>query len=153
MLTWYTLLKFVHVVAVIVWMGGLVALAVVNARIEGDPDHALLRSLSRQNAFLGRAVLGPAALVTLLAGIALAVVLGGGFALWMVWGLVGALASFVLGGTLVRRASLRLVELAGTPSADAARLAAARRRLSRLNLINIALLLSIVWAMVAKPTL
>lgn len=70
----YTLFKFLHVLGVIVWIGGVLAINVLSARIARERDVALLAPLSRQASFYGRAVLGPAAGTTLVAGIVMVVV-------------------------------------------------------------------------------
>ena len=44
----YNLLKFIHVAAVIIWVGGLVALSVVNVRLARAGDRAVLASLAQQ---------------------------------------------------------------------------------------------------------
>lgn len=153
MFNWYAAFTFLHVTAVIVWIGGAVALAVVNLRLERESDLGVLRFLSRQSGFLGRAVLAPAALVTLIAGGALAAFLGAGFTLWMGWGLAVLLGSMALGGTLVRRAHEELVVLATVANPDLVRLGAVRRRLATLSVLNITLLISAVAAMVFKPVI
>lgn len=112
MFSWYTFFAFLHVTGVIVWVGGAAALAVINLRLERESDLGALRFLSRQSAFLGRTVVGPAALVTLVAGLVLAGLLKAGFTLWMGWGLAAIFGSMALGGTLIRRAHEELAALA-----------------------------------------
>lgn len=149
----YSLFKFLHLAAVIVWIGGMIALSVLNARLAREEDGVGLRVLSRQSAFFGRAVMGPAAMTTLVAGFALVGLTGGGFPLWVVWGLAGVFGSIALGAVFARRAAQEMAELSATVRPGDARLEAVRRRLALLTMINIALLLSTVWAMVFKPTL
>jgi uncharacterized membrane protein len=149
----YAVFKFLHILAVIVWIGGVITMSLLSARVGRERDGAALRFLLRQSAFLGQMVLGPAALLTLFAGFALMGVLRSGFTLWMAWGVAGIAASIALGAIVMRPVTLRLMELAEAAPADDARIAEARRRLGRLGLVNLAVLLSTVWAMVAKPTL
>jgi uncharacterized membrane protein len=149
----YNLFKFLHVASVIIWLGGVSTLTVLNVRLARDSaDHATQASLAREAAFLGRAVVGPAAGLTLIAGIATAVVgsLDMG-ALWITWGFAGIIISLALGSTVIRRTTVSLeTALAGSSPADVSTL---RGRLTTLNLINLLLLLSVVAAMVFKPTL
>jgi protoporphyrinogen IX oxidase len=149
----YNLFKFLHVASVIVWLGGVSTLTVLNIRLTRDSvDHTTQASLAREAAFLGRAVVGPAAGLTLIAGIATAVVgsLDMG-ALWITWGFAGIIISMALGGTLIRRTTVSLeTALTGSSPAEVGSL---RGRLTTLNLINLVLLLSVVAAMVFKPTL
>jgi uncharacterized membrane protein len=152
--TVYNLFEFLHIAAVIVWIGGIVTLSIINARLAREQDRAALVALSRQSGFYGRAILGPAAGITLITGIVMVVVLGLGFgSLWIIWGLVGIFGSLVLGAALIRRATVELSELAPTAAPNDPRVIALQRRLATLNTINLLLLLSVVWAMVFKPTL
>src|SRR5262245_688756 len=83
----YLFFKVLHVAAAIVWIGGVMTLTILNARLERTQDEAAVRFLAGQGAFFGRSVVGPAAGVTLLAGVALVVLGGGNMALWTVWGM------------------------------------------------------------------
>lgn len=152
--TLYLLLKFVHVTAVIVWVGGVVALAVLNARLGRAGDAAAIAALGQQSEGFGRTVIGPAMGIALIAGLWMA----GQFhipftSLWIVWGLVGFVAFIGLGVIAMGRAGAELATLARSGSADASRVAALRRRLSLLSALTLLLLASVVWAMVFKPML
>lgn len=153
MFTVYNLMKFLHVGAVIIWLGGMVALAVLNGRLAREGDATVTRLLSRQNEFFGRAVMGPSALVTLITGVVLMATLGAGFAFWMVWGLAGVFGSVALGAVVVGRAGRELGERSSAERPDEARLRTLRRRVAVGAVLNIVLLFSTVWAMVFKPTL
>jgi len=152
--TFYLLLKFVHVAAVIVWVGGVVALVVLNALLSRAGDAAVIAALGQQSEAFGRTVIGPAMGVALLAGLWMA----GQFhipftSLWIVWGLVGFVAFIVLGVIAMGRVGVELASVARTAGADASRVAALRQRLSLLSALTLLLLASVVWAMVFKPTL
>jgi uncharacterized membrane protein len=154
MLTLFSVFKFLHIVAVIVWVGGMITLTVLNVRIARTSNGDMLAALLTVGTFYGRMVVGPAAAITLLAGIVTAV--SAGFqmrSLWIIWGFVAILLSIGLGATLIRTTTQRLGALATTPNGDGAQIAALQGRLQMLNALNILLLLSAVWAMVAKPTL
>jgi uncharacterized membrane protein len=152
--TVYLLLKYLHVLAVIAWIGGLFALVVLNARLAREGDPAMLAVVGRQSEFFGRSVLGPAMLVTLLAGLATAGVARFPFSTpWIVWGIVGFFISIAVGVVAVSRAAGELATVARTVPPGDDRLDAARRRVIALNAINLLLLASIVWAMVFKPAL
>ncbi len=147
----YAVVKFLHVIGVIVWLGGLTMVTLMNARLARAEDAAALRVLSRQTELFGKAVLGPAAGLTLLSGFALMGLLREGFRGWMGWGLAVFVLSIAFGATFLRRANVELAALAATTTPDGARVAQARRRLGTLNLVNLVLLLSAVFVMVAKP--
>jgi uncharacterized membrane protein len=146
------LLKFVHVVSAIVWIGGLVALVTLNARMARAGNGMMMAALGQQSEFFGRSVLGPAMGLTLLAGLATAGVAGFPFtSAWIVWGIAGFVLSIAIGVVAVGRAAASLADLAREAGPGDPRVDAARRRLIALNVANILLLLSIVWAMVFKP--
>jgi uncharacterized membrane protein len=149
----YLLLKLLHVLGAIAWIGGLLTLVVLNARMGREGDAAVLASLGRQSEYLGRTVLGPAMVVTLLAGFGTAGVARIPFTTpWIVWGIVGFVASIVIGVLMVQRAASALESLARSAGAGDPRIDAARGRLIALNAVNLLLLVSIVAAMVFKPT-
>src|SRR5262249_24714126 len=150
----YHLLKFVHIVSVVLWVGGSFTLAVVVGRAARPDDRALLSNTLRQAAFYGRAVSGPASLLTLLTGMGMLLTLGiSAEALWVRWGFVGMLVHIVLGATVLRRAMQRLLTLAAAPETAAEALNAAVRRLVLVNAAYLAMLLSVVGAMAIKPVI
>jgi hypothetical protein len=119
----YTLLKFVHVAAAIVGVGGAFAMTLLNA------------------------------LLTLLAGIGLVTLTGGHMALWTGWGLVGVFGSLLLGAVLIGRTSRELALVVATPAGDAARAMVLRGRLATYGMLNLLILFSTVAVMVLKPSL
>lgn len=150
----FNLFKFLHVAGAIIWIGGACALAILNARLTNAKDRPAAALLAQQAAVFGQTVLGPAAGVTLVAGIVSAYLVGIDFrSLWILWGFAGILGSMVLGAFFIRKANVELSSLAANPASDPSHLLSARRRLSNLNVINLMLLLSVVAAMVFKPVL
>ena len=143
---------FIYLVAVIVWLGGLLAIAVIGGALAARRDHAGFTAMLRGSDVYGRFVVGPAAGVTLLAGFALAGKTHLGLPLWVAWGLVSLVASMALGGTLIRRAAMEIAR-ASASTGDASRLLAAERRFLLLDAVNLAILFSAVAAMVFKPML
>jgi uncharacterized membrane protein len=150
----YLWLKFVHVAAVTVWIGGVVALMVLNARFARLGDVAAQAAMGRQSEDFGRTVIGPAMAVTLLAGLWMAGQFGIPFtSLWIVWGLVGFISFVLIGIVATGRAAGELGALASTAGPDDPRVASLRGRLQALGALNLLLLASVIWAMVFKPTL
>jgi uncharacterized membrane protein len=154
MLNLYNLFKFLHITGAIVWIGGAFTLVVLNARLARSQNRAVVEALAQQSSFYGRAVLGPAAAATLLAGIGTAIFMGVRFtALWILWGLAGIFLSMLLGSVFIGRTTGELSRAAAAPEPDPSRLAAFQRRLASLNLLNLLLLLSVVAVMVFKFSL
>ncbi len=149
---WYNALKFIHVSAVIVWVGGVVAVTFLTSRLAREGDGPSLRVLGSQSEFFGKKIQGPAVGVALLAGLALMGMLKT-MAFWMTWGLVALVVSMALDGAVVRRATRELGALADAPAPDERRIAALRGRLRLGAILNIVILTATVWVMVAKPTL
>lgn len=150
MYTLYNFWLFLHVFAVIVWVGGIITLFVINTRLARARDRAGLAVLAQQSSFFGSAVFMPAGILTLVSGILM--VLGSAYDfedLWITWGFVGILVSVILGAVLTRRT---VEELRGLGPQDAARAPALQQRLATLTALNLLILLSVVWAMIFKPT-
>lgn len=152
MFSWYTLLKFIHVLAVIVWLGGVTTVVVLNARLTAETDPAAGRLLWKQSSAVGQTLIGPGAGIALLAGIAMAGVTGWSFPFWMLWGLGTVVASLALGAVFIRKAAVAYAGLVQRDPLEAELLASARRRLTMLNVVNLVVLVLAVAAMVFKPT-
>ena len=154
MLTLFSVFKFLHIVAAITWVGGVITMTLLNVRLASTRNSAAMAALSSVGGFIGQRVFGPAAAITLLAGLATALYAGFPMrSLWIIWGFLVILLSFGMTATLTRSTAQRLGALAATPNRDATQVAALQRRLWMLTALNILLLLSAVWAMVSKPTL
>lgn len=153
MLTTYSLFKFLHIVAVIIWIGGVLTVSTLYARLARQEDRAVVAAMDRQSRFFGTAVVAPAFGVTLISGFVMIGVSGLGFPLWVLWGLAAIVLSVALGATFLRRAGMELSERVAAAEPGDPHVISLQRRLVTLNAINILLLLSAVWAMVFKPTL
>lgn len=153
----YTTLKFVHIMAAIVWIGAGLALSVLMLGMVGARDYVGALALNRRSSSFGKVLFAPSAVTTLLAGIAMVVVGGLSFGdAWIVIGLVGVALSFVFGAGLSERASrdlgAALTATVETPeTADHAAMARLRRRVGLFAAIDLTILTVVVWAMVAKP--
>jgi uncharacterized membrane protein len=148
----YAALKLLHVVAVIVWVGGALTASLLTWRVAKAGDRQTLARLLDHTGRLDRGLIGPASLLTLITGIAMVATsrLDWG-ALWIQWGFGGVVVHFLFGPLLLRRAGIGLQQAAADQ--DGSRLIAARSRVARLNTIYLAVMLSVVGAMVIKPTL
>lgn len=155
MYTYETLLHFLHILAAIVWVRGVLTLNVLAVRVGGGPDRTTQASVLRLSDLYGGAVITPAGVLSLITGLLLVgqrdLSLG---TLWVAWGLLGpGVLSVALGATLIRATNAELRRLIENPSMDEPRRLARQRRAAALYGLNLLLLLSIVWAMVFKPTL
>jgi uncharacterized membrane protein len=151
----YDLLKFAHIGGAIVWIGSGICLAVLAAGLRGARDVAGLLALGGQGERLGKLLFTPAAFVTLAAGIGMVAIeptwsFGD---LWILIGFGGIAASGVVQMAVAGPAERRYSTLAADAGIDAPETVAAARRMVTGNVLDIGLLLVVVLAMVAKPTL
>lgn len=149
----YNVLKFIHVTSIAVWLGALVTLLLLNRFFTSAGDHATVQAIGRQGARFSTRLFLPAVLVTLVTGIGMVQVNDMGFgAPWIVFGIVGLVASMVIGGALTGGTARKLGARIAAGDIDPSGIAAMQRRMLMYSIINILLLLSIIWAMVAKPS-
>jgi putative copper export protein len=148
------LFKFLHVLSVVVWLGGVLTVNVLQVLVGRGRERSGQASLLRLSDLYGRAVIGPAAGLTLVTGfvrvVQIDVSLG---TFWVVWGLVAIAASIALGVSLIRATVVRLGRLVEDAAFDDPLWPALRRRLATLYGINLLVLLSALWAMEFKPAL
>jgi uncharacterized membrane protein len=108
------LFKLLHVLAVIVWVGGVLTVNVLQVLVGGGRDRAARGSLLRLGDLYGRAVIAPAAALTLVTGIVRVEQIDVGYGtFWVVWGLAAVVGSLVLGATMIRATNVELGRLAG----------------------------------------
>ncbi len=149
----YDTLQTIHVIAAVAWVGGGIFHVFASAQLAGSPPE-MMRRWGEVGAAAGQRFYGPAAVVTLLAGIGMVLASQGGVS-WsdpfISIGFAAVALSFVLGAVLTERASRELTEEASSASPDPARLAALSARVRLLSMLDVAVLLVAVWAMVVRP--
>jgi hypothetical protein len=113
----YRLIKFVHLAAVTLWIGGAFSTALLILRVTRAGDRTLMASVIRRrlrSRDRGSGVRAHAAL-----GLGMLAVLGvPPRSLWVQWGFAGILGHFVLGATLIRRATVELATARGGSPRD-----------------------------------
>ena len=154
MADWYAILKVVHVLSVVVWIGGAIALAGVTTRLLRAGDNATLAAYIPQAGRYGHTMGAPAALLVLVSGIAMVMVGNIGFRpLWVSWGFVGIAVHFVFGALVLRRRNIALATAAAATPMDAGRIAEAGRSLRVATILYLLLMTSVIAVMVFKPSL
>jgi uncharacterized membrane protein len=150
----YGFLKFLHVLSVVVWVGGVAGLSLVAWRMRGERNREVLAGLIRYASSFGQSVAGPASFIVLLTGPMMVGMAHIGFGtFWVLWGFAGLTAHFWIGATALRTRTRTLLQLASTSSGDDDALLVAARRLWSAQLIYITIMAAVVAAMVLKPTL
>lgn len=148
-MTWYNLLKYIHVLLAITAVGSNFTYAVWNARAAQEPQH--LAFALRGIQFLDRRVANPAYGLLLVTGLILVWVGQLGFQRWI----ISALFLFVLliivavgfySRTMNRQ--IEVLEKEGESSPAYQRLAA---QAQRVGIISLVIVLVIVFMMVVKP--
>lgn len=147
---WYALVKFLHVLAAIVWLGGGFCLLVMAVLAERARDDAELLHVMQKVVFLANRMFVPAALATLILGLALTWMAWSITDFWLLLTLACFAASFLLGTVVIKPRADRL-------TADAARDGASPsvadqcRRLLGIAKFDFIILFMIVAIMVLKP--
>lgn len=148
----YDLFKFIHIVAVIVWIGAGITFLILNTRLAAARDHAGVTALASQSEWFGKRVFSVAAAVTLAAGIIMVLdadTLSFGDT-WISIGFVGIALSIVFGAVLSQRAGNELDAVIAAEGPESSRVAMLQRRLNLYGLIDLAILLIVVASMVWK---
>lgn len=148
----YDSLLFLHIVGVIAWLGGAFTLTVLGLQMARDSSPAVRGSLAQAGEFFGRKVFGPAAGLILVTGVVMVGLTGWRVPAWVIWGLCGLFASGFIGAVLVGRAARALAALSAGGGVGTPVMNSLRRRLALFSTLDVLILLSVVAAMVFKPT-
>ncbi len=143
------LIKFTHVSAAMVWLGGGLAMILAAALMGPNARPDQIMSVVRMVALIGPRLLMPASIATLLTGLWLAIYGGYGWPAWLVLGLAGIAFTAAFGALLLGPTSERAVRTA-TRQGDAAAMTDARA-LIRYGRFDYVVQFAIVFLMVVKP--
>lgn len=146
----YLLLKFVHVMGAILWVGGasILTLLVVILDRRGD-DQATLTGVSYV-ALLGNRVFAPLGMLVILLGLILAWLGGYGFAAWTVLSAAIVACTFALGAAVLGPTCERTVRI-WQDTGDNELCIGMGRRVLRLVKLDLAGQFTIISLMVLKP--
>jgi uncharacterized membrane protein len=148
----YEALKSIHVLAVVIWVGGAFAVQFFAVRSQRAEDPTRLALFAKDAEWVGQRVFMPASLIVLASGIW--AVFEGPWSfgdVWVLWGLGGAAFSAILGATFLGPESGRIGALINERGASDPE---AQRRIGRIytmSRIELAILFSVVLVMVIKP--
>jgi uncharacterized membrane protein len=151
-MSWYGVLKVLHIFAAVVWIGGGAMFAMITARLLRSRDRIALGTVVPQLARQLGAAGGPAAGTVLLTGIAMVLVGHIGFgALWVRLGFGGIVLHALFGALVMRKRTMGLIAAAASPSTDDAAVARAGARLRSGMVTYLALMAAVIVVMVLKP--
>lgn len=143
------LIKFTHISAAMVWLGGGLAMILAAALMGPNARPEQIMQVVRMVAFIGPRLLMPASVATLLTGLWLAIYGGYGWPAWLVLGLLGIGITATFGALLLGPTSERAVRTAARHG-DAAAMPDARA-LIRFGRFDYVVQFAIVFLMVVKP--
>jgi Predicted integral membrane protein (DUF2269) len=147
-MSWYLLLKFIHVAAAIAWLGG------AGATIFAAAMTASYRSrinIIEMVSYLSNRIFIPSLVIVLVTGATAWWIGALSFDAWVAWGLVGILITGGIGATILGPTAEKLNKAiaAGAPEAEVAPQLLKLLRLAQADLVGLS---SIVFAMVMKPS-
>lgn len=147
---WYLILKFLHVLAAVIWIGGAFIMVVLGVRADRAADEKALVDVVRQVAWAAERIYVPASISTLVLGLLLA-----GFAslwgnLWVILGLLGVAATVGL-GILVLTPLAKKVEAGFAAGGASPGVVATSREILTIARFDVVLLFTVVADMVLKP--
>lgn len=148
----YSLVKFLHVIASVLWAGGGFALILLAVRADraGDID-GMLRAM-RSVGELGNKLFVPASLATLVLGLIMCWFWVGFRDLWIMIGLAGYATTFLVGVRIFQPTADRMAAIIAKDGVTPAALEQGRRIL-KVARFDYAVMLVIIADMVFKPTL
>lgn len=146
----YTILKLLHIFAVVAWVGGAHATSIITLFLLRARDRTVLAGAFphiARYASMGGRIAGPVLLVT---GIWMVKAAGMNFgAAWISAGFAGVVVIGIWGGVVLRKRADALVAALG--SGDDARIAAAGASFRGAGVIDLLMMAAVVAVMVIKP--
>jgi uncharacterized membrane protein len=149
----YSIYKALHVVAIVIWVGGDVTLTTLGIVFERRRDGETLAALGKLGAWIGVHVYTPALFAAFAFGVALIEKGGLGWGtFWIDFGLGGWAVATAVGVGFVGPELGRIDRAAGEHGPDSAEVQRRVRRLFTVFRFDTALLILIVLDMAAKPS-
>ena len=152
-MSYYEILLFLHIAGATIWLGSGFLLQVLFYRGKKTDDTVLIERISASTQWLAQRIFIPASLLVVVLGVLLTIEGPWEFGqLWIVLGLAGFAATFLIGVGLIEPTGKRLHEaMAQHGPAHPATLRQSDR-IDALGKLDLALLFVIVFDMTLKPT-
>jgi uncharacterized membrane protein len=150
--SWYAAFMTVHVLFVVIWIGGGALLTVFGIMAERNQDTDQVGQIAKMAAFAGEKIFAPSGLIVVAMGIAMVLNAHLGFDhFWIVFGLLGFLATFLLGVGVLSPMAKKLNELVEEKGPTAPETQAVITKILLIARADIAMLLLVIVDMVTKP--
>lgn len=147
---WYAIVKFVHIVAAMAWLGGSLAMLIASTLAATDEDPGALLQVMKMMHGLALPYFIPSSTAVLVTGLAMAWFrLGFGDA-WLVLALAGVAVSIGIGMSVLKPVGERIAARA-EPEGTSPAVMADARRIMRFGRFEFAVMLAVVALMVFKP--
>jgi uncharacterized membrane protein len=149
----YHLIKFIHVGAAIVWVGGGAFVQVLATRVSKQNDPLKLAALAKDVEAIGQRYLMAASILVLLAGLTLVIYTPFLYFSepWVIIGLVGVAATIVTGAGFIGPEAGRLAKAAEERGPADPEVQSRIRRIFLISRIDLLVLTLVVLDMVFKP--
>lgn len=144
------LLKFAHVIAAVLWVGGGFTMIIAGIVLAGRSTAETQLSVVRATVLLAPRLFVPFSVFTLASGVALLFIAGWGWQPFTVLGLAGVIFTATFGALVLGPSCERALKLADTHGAEAA--IPSLRRVQRVAMMDYAVQFAIVFLMVVKPS-
>jgi uncharacterized membrane protein len=148
---WYSLVKFLHVVSAVVWVGGGLMLTMLGLRASMAGDIAATAQAMRASGEMGGRVMMPASLATFAFGFAMCWFWVGFSDLWVLIGLACYATTFLIGALVFKPAGERMAATLTRDGVSPAALAEGLRVL-KVARFDYAVMLVVLADMVLKPS-
>ncbi|AZN96712.1 DUF2269 family protein [Mesorhizobium sp. M9A.F.Ca.ET.002.03.1.2] len=149
---WYPIVKFLHVVSAILWVGGGFTLMVLAVRADRAGNIEGMLQAMRATGELGNRFFAPMSMLTLAFGLIMCWFWVGFSDLWILIGLVGYTTTFCIGMFVFKPTADRMAGMIAKDGVTPAALAQGQRILSAAR-VDYSVMLVIIADMVLKPTL
>lgn len=150
----YRILLFVHVMAVILWLGTGSVFQMLTEKATASKDEAKMRTVVSLGDTFGKAYFGILTVTVLLSGIFMVVEADWGFdQVFVIGGIVGIVASGGLGGAIIGPVSEKLQERLAAGGAFDAQAVADLTRIRDVGRIDLSIMVIVVFFMTYKPGL
>ncbi len=148
----YDIVKFLHVLFAVIWVGAGLCITVLALRASRATDPAEIVKLGRDIAWLGNRFFVPASLATLIFGIITVLVGDWSFGdTWIVLGLVGYALTFITGAGYLGPQSERVAKLADEHGDTHPLAVQGMKKILAVSRIDQVVLLAVVLNMIIKP--
>ena len=146
----YNTLLFLHIMLVIVWVGGGIAAQIFVRRARNAPPEAMA-SIGQTTEWIGSKVFGPASGLVFVLGVVMTFMYEYWSEPWIWIAIAGFAASSIVGGVMISKQAKALTQLVESGGPTAPGVAEGQQRLLMLANIDLVILIVVIWDMTYKP--